>query len=94
MPVSAGSPAAAIEREAATWRHRLVMGTAFALPVAILSMGGMLPGLESVMRGPLVIGALPLGWIVQAVLAAVVQVTVCSLHPVTHADSCRRQQHG
>lgn len=68
-----------MEREAATWRHRLVLGSAFALPVAVLSMGGMLPGLESIMRGPLVVGALPLGWIVQAVLAAVVQVSVCAL---------------
>jgi hypothetical protein len=37
-------------------------------------MGGMLPRLEDVMTGPVVINALPLGWIVQAVLAAVVQV--------------------
>lgn len=65
-----------MEKEAATWRRRLVLGTIFALPVAILSMGGMLPGLEDIMRGPLVVGALPLGWIVQAVLAAVVQVRV------------------
>lgn len=71
---SAASPAAAMEREAATWHHRLVTGTIFALPVAILSMGGMLPGLEDTMRGPLVVGSLPLGWIVQAVLAALVQV--------------------
>jgi hypothetical protein len=63
-----------MEREAATWRRRLVTGTAFALPVAILSMGGMLPGLEGIMRGPLLVGALPLGWVVQALLAAVVQV--------------------
>jgi hypothetical protein len=63
-----------MEREAATWRHRLIMGAVFALPVATLSMGGMLPGLEDIMRGPLVVGALPLGWIVQAILAAVVQV--------------------
>lgn len=63
-----------MERDAATWRHRLISGTVFALPVAILSMGGMLPGLENIMRGPLVVGALPLGWLVQAVLAAVVQV--------------------
>lgn len=69
-------PGAVMEREAATWRRRLLMGTVFALPVAVLSMGGMLPGLESIMRGPLVVGALPLGWIVQAVLAAVVQVGV------------------
>lgn len=63
-----------MERHAATWRHRLVFGSIFALPVVILSMGGMLPGLEDIMRGPLVVGALPLGWLVQAVLAAVVQV--------------------
>jgi len=69
-------PGAVMEREAATWRHRLLMGTVFALPVAVLSMGGMLPGLESIMRGPLVVRALPLGWIVQALLAAVVQVGV------------------
>lgn len=65
-----------MEREATTWRRRLVLGTAFALPVAVLSMGGMLPGLESIMRGPVVVGDLPVGWIVQAVLAAVVQVCV------------------
>jgi hypothetical protein len=70
----AAGPAAAMEREAATWRHRLILGTVFALPVATLSMGGMLPGLEGIMRGPLVVGALPLGWIVQAILAAFVQV--------------------
>lgn len=67
-----------MERDAATWRHRLIMGAVFALPVATLSMGGMLPGLEDIMRGPLVVGALPLGWIVQAILAAVVQ--VCGAH--------------
>jgi hypothetical protein len=72
---AAAGPSAAMEREAATWQRRLVTGTAFALPVAILSMGGMLPGLEGIMRGPVLVGALPLGWVVQALLAAVVQVS-------------------
>lgn len=63
-----------MRREAAVWRSRLLVGGAFALPVAVLAMGSMLPGLEGWGRGPDLVGALPLGWVVQALLAAVVQV--------------------
>lgn len=63
-----------MEREARTWRQRLLVGSVFALPVAVVSMAGMLPGLEDWGRGPAVVGGLPLSWCLQAVLAAVVQV--------------------
>jgi hypothetical protein len=66
-----------MEKEAAVWRSRLLLGTLLAAPVAVLSMGSMLPGLESRFRGPLVLGGLPLGWIVQALLASFVQVRAC-----------------
>lgn len=63
-----------MEKEARIWRKRLLLGTTFALPVAISSMGGMLPGLGWLGEGPLVIGSLPLMWVIQALLATVVQV--------------------
>lgn len=65
-----------MEREAAVWRSRLLLGSFFAVPVAVLSMGGMLPGLQDWFRGPVLLGGLPLGWVVQAVLATAVQVSV------------------
>lgn len=63
-----------LDKEARVWWRRLLIGGAFALPVAVVSMGSMLPGLDSWGRGPVVLGSMPLLWVVQAVLAAVVQV--------------------
>jgi hypothetical protein len=70
----AAGASSTMDKEARFWRQRLLVGGAFALPVAVVSMGSMLPGLESWGRGPLVLGAMPLMWVVQAVFAAVVQV--------------------
>jgi hypothetical protein len=65
-----------MEREARIWRNRLLLGSIFALPVAVVGMSSMLPGLGMQWweRGPKIVGGLPLMWVVEAVLAAVVQV--------------------
>jgi hypothetical protein len=66
-----------MEREARIWRNRLLLGSVFALPVAVVGMSSMLPGLGMQWweQGPKIVGGLPLMWVVEAVLAAVVQVS-------------------
>jgi hypothetical protein len=72
----AGGANGPMEREARVWRNRLMLGSVFALPVALVGMSSMLPGLGMQWweRGPKIVGGLPLVWVVEAVLAAVVQV--------------------
>eukprot|EP00879_Flechtneria_rotunda_P008205 GHRR01008597.1.p1 GENE.GHRR01008597.1~~GHRR01008597.1.p1 ORF type:complete len:1246 (+),score=514.64 GHRR01008597.1:1407-5144(+) len=65
-----------MEREARMWRHRLLVGSMFALPVALVSMASMLPGLEWLGQGPKLVGSLSVTWVLEAVLATVVQVVV------------------
>uniref|UniRef100_A0A383VTJ1 P-type Cu(+) transporter n=1 Tax=Tetradesmus obliquus TaxID=3088 RepID=A0A383VTJ1_TETOB len=74
----AGGPSGPMEREARLWRKRLLLGSVFALPVALVGMSSMLPGLgmEWWERGPKVVGGLPYIWLAEAILAAVVQVLV------------------
>ncbi|KAF6252600.1 heavy metal P-type ATPase [Scenedesmus sp. NREL 46B-D3] len=74
----AGGPSGLMEREARVWRNRLLLGSVLALPVALVGMSSMLPGLGMAWwaRGPKVVGGLPLVWVVEALLAAAVQVLV------------------
>lgn len=69
-----------MELEARLWRKRLLLGSVFALPVALVGMSSMLPGLgmEWWERGPKVVGGLPYIWLAEAILAAVVQVSVAT----------------
>lgn len=61
-------------KEASIWRTRLLVGTVFAAPVAASSMASMIPGFSWLGEGPVLVGGLPLVWLLQALLATVVQV--------------------
>lgn len=61
-----------LAREAGAWRWRLLLSVLCAVPVAILSMLPMIPALSN-WEHPKVVGGLPMTWLVQLVLASVVQ---------------------